>query len=66
MIGLGRNSSYEAAKRGEIPTLEFGGLKIVPRIPWLKQIGAEDAESGADRRYSRRSPSKAGGQRIRS
>ena len=46
MIGLGRNSSYEAAKRGEIPTLEFGGLKIVPRIPWLKQIGAEDAESG--------------------
>jgi hypothetical protein len=43
MIGLGRNSSYEAAKRGEIPTLEFGALKIVPRIPWLKQIGAEDA-----------------------
>ena len=46
MIGLGRNASYEAAKRGEIPTLEFGALKIVPRIPWLKQIGAEDAASG--------------------
>ena len=46
MIGTGRNSSYEAAKRGKIPTLEFGALKIVPRIPWLKQIGAEDAESG--------------------
>jgi hypothetical protein len=45
MIGLGRNSSYEAAKRGEIPTLEFGALKIVPRIPWLKQIGVEDAAS---------------------
>ena len=43
MIGLGRNASYEAAKRGEIPTLEFGALKIVPRIPWLKQIGADDA-----------------------
>ena len=37
MIGLGRNASYEAAKRGEIPTLEIGALKIVPRIPWLKQ-----------------------------
>jgi hypothetical protein len=42
MVGLGRNASYEAAKRGKIPTLEFGALKIVPRIPWLKQIGADD------------------------
>ena len=43
MIGLGRNASYEAARRGKIPTLEFGALKIVPRIPWLKQIGAHEA-----------------------
>jgi hypothetical protein len=40
MIGLGRSASYEAAKKGEIPTLEMGSLKIVPRLPWLKQIGA--------------------------
>jgi hypothetical protein len=43
MIGLGRNASYEAAKTGEIPTIKIGGLKIVPRIPWLRKLGVEDA-----------------------
>lgn len=43
MIGLGRNASYEAAKRGEIPTMEFGALRIVPAKPWLRKIGADDA-----------------------
>jgi hypothetical protein len=43
MIGLGRNSAYEAAKAGDIPVLEIGGLKIVPRLAWLKKIGAADA-----------------------
>jgi hypothetical protein len=42
MIGLGRNASYEAAKAGDIPVLEIGALKIVPRGPWLKKIGADD------------------------
>jgi hypothetical protein len=42
MIG-GRNASYEAAKEGRIPVLKIGALKIVPRGPWLKQIGADDA-----------------------
>ena len=42
MIGLGRNASYDAAKEGRIPVLEIGALKIVPRGPWLKQIGAAD------------------------
>ncbi len=44
MIGLGRNASYEAAKRGEIPTMEFGSLKIVPRILWHRKLGIEAAE----------------------
>ena len=43
MIGLGRNASYEAAKAGDIPVLEIGALKIVPRGPWLKKIGADAA-----------------------
>jgi hypothetical protein len=44
MVGLGRNASYEAAKAGKIPVLEFGrNIKIVPRAAWLRQIGAEDA-----------------------
>ena len=47
MIGLGRNASYEAAKAGKIPVLKMGSLKIVPRGPWLKQIGADaDVHAG--------------------
>jgi len=42
MIGLGRNASYEAAKAGDIPVLEIGALKM-PRLTWLKKIGADDA-----------------------
>jgi hypothetical protein len=41
MIGLGRNASYEAAKAGQIPVIEFGSLKIVPRILWLRKLGVE-------------------------
>jgi hypothetical protein len=36
-IGLSRNAAYEAAHRGEIPTLQFGRRKVVP-TSWLRQI----------------------------
>ena len=42
MIGLGRNAAYEAAIAGKIPVMQFGALKIVPKGPWLRQIGAKD------------------------
>ena len=29
-LNLGRNASYRAAKRGDIPTIEIGGLLKVP------------------------------------
>jgi excisionase family DNA binding protein len=29
-LGLGRNASYEAARRGEMPLLQFGRRKRVP------------------------------------
>ena len=41
MIGLGRDASYQAAKKGQIPTVDMGHLKIVPRIRWLRILGAE-------------------------
>jgi hypothetical protein len=31
-FGLGRNASYNAAKRGEIPTIKIGGRLCVPVI----------------------------------
>jgi hypothetical protein len=40
MLGLSRSASYVAAKRGEIPTIKLGFLKIVPKATWLKLIGA--------------------------
>jgi hypothetical protein len=43
MVGLGKNASYDAAKAGQIPVLEFGKQRIVPRLEWLKKIGATDA-----------------------
>jgi hypothetical protein len=43
LIGLGKNASYDAARAGQIPVLEFGKQRIVPRLEWLKKIGADDA-----------------------
>jgi excisionase family DNA binding protein len=31
ILGIGRNNAYEAAKRGEIPTIKIGGRILVPR-----------------------------------
>lgn len=41
MVGLSRNASYDAAKRGEIPTIPFGSRLIVPRVPWLRKLGLD-------------------------
>jgi hypothetical protein len=34
MAGLSRNSAYQAAERGEIPTMNFGRLLRVPAAAW--------------------------------
>jgi excisionase family DNA binding protein len=31
ILGIGRNSAYEAARKGEIPTIKIGRLVLVPR-----------------------------------
>jgi hypothetical protein len=31
-FGLGRNASYEAARRGELPVIRMGGLLRVPVV----------------------------------
>ena len=45
MAGKGRGASYAMAKRNEMPVIDVGGHKIVPRIPWLKKLGVEDPDS---------------------
>jgi excisionase family DNA binding protein len=44
MLGLTRNGSYEAAKRGDIPTIRIGKLLRVPKAAFnrmLEQAGAK-------------------------
>ena len=42
MIGLGRNGSYEAAKRGEIPTIRVGRRLKVPKKTWDRIVDGEE------------------------
>jgi excisionase family DNA binding protein len=38
LLGLSRNASYEAAKRGDIPTLRIGRLLLVPKGPFHRMV----------------------------
>jgi hypothetical protein len=38
-IGLGRSASYEAAKRGDIPTVRIGGRIFVPLRKFRRMFG---------------------------
>jgi len=37
-LGLGRNAAYEAAARGEIPTIKLGKLLKVPKIAFERML----------------------------
>jgi excisionase family DNA binding protein len=39
LCGLSRNSAYEAARRGELPTLKFGRRIVVSRAKLLAMLG---------------------------
>lgn len=38
-FGLGRNAAYNAAKSGQIPTIEIGGRFLVPVVPLAEKLG---------------------------
>jgi excisionase family DNA binding protein len=42
LLGLGRNAAYDAAKRGDIPTLRIGRLLLVPKIAFHRMLGMTD------------------------
>ena len=45
-LGLGRNASYDAARRGELPVLRFGRKLVVPRIAFERMLaGAQPNHS---------------------
>jgi hypothetical protein len=43
MVGLSRNASYEAAKRGEIPTVKFGKRIKVLKVVWDRKLNPPEA-----------------------
>lgn len=43
ILGLGKNASYEAARRGEIPVLRFGRKLRVPRKALERLLMGEGA-----------------------
>jgi len=50
LLGLGRNAAYEAARRGDIPTIRMGRLLRVPKGPFHKLVGVEPSPRADDRR----------------
>ena len=38
LLGLGRSGTYEAARRGDIPTLRIGSRISVPKVALLKLL----------------------------
>ena len=40
VLGLGRNAAYEAAKRGDIPTIRIGKLIRVPKVALDRMLAA--------------------------
>jgi len=45
LLGLGRNAAYDAAKRGDIPTIRMGRLLRVPKAAFHKLVGVEPPPS---------------------
>jgi excisionase family DNA binding protein len=40
-LGISRNTAYEAARRGEIPTIQIGRRLLVPRIALERMLRGE-------------------------
>jgi hypothetical protein len=38
-LGLGRNATYEAVARGEIPVIRFGRRIVVPKAKLFEMVG---------------------------
>ena len=41
LLGLGRSGAYDAAQRGDLPTIRVGRRLLVPVPALLRMVGAE-------------------------
>jgi len=53
ILGLSRASAYEAAARGDIPTLRIGRRIVVPTARLLAMLGLDGGGEAADRRVEK-------------
>lgn len=46
-LGIGRSQAYEAARKGEIPTIRIGGRILIPRAAFerMLEVGEPAAEN---------------------
>lgn len=47
LLGLGRSAVYDAARRGEIPTLRFGSRLVVPTAALRRMLAIDVDEESA-------------------
>ncbi len=47
-LGIGRNSCYDAVRRGDIPSIRIGKRLLVPRIPFERLLNGEGAASAKE------------------
>jgi len=43
LLGVGRNQAYEAVKSGQIPSIQIGKRKLVPKVWVDRQLRGEAA-----------------------
>lgn len=48
MLGIGRQSAYAAARRGEIPTIRIGRLLLVPLARLNELLGDREGDSSEE------------------
>jgi excisionase family DNA binding protein len=48
LLGLGRDSAYRAAERGELPTLKLGRRLLVPVPKLLQLLGLDPAAENSE------------------
>lgn len=49
VLGLHRGAAYAAASRGDIATIRLGRRIVVPTMPLLRLLGADDLASSPER-----------------
>jgi excisionase family DNA binding protein len=54
ILGIGRNTAYEAARRGELPILRFGKVRRIPRAALEAMLRKGQVKRAMPRRDARR------------